>query len=258
MEDGAESSHPMPSHLLALSDELLLIAARHLLAARDVRALLRFSCTCKATCCVLSSMRAEAENRRLHWDEQMGYGGTVSHHKQTVTNSYICHRYYYSGSATCWAAGCVLPSQGETTVTFRVDNMNGAIAFGVADAFARRAWGFDPRSHSTVSFRLIGSQHDAVLVDSSIDSLDQTAFPREPSSRLPSVHPCRSWVEDWGSLVTLSIDHAAGTLTYRIDQGVAFVVFDGFVPSAVLRPWVRLYAGDFQRAGSQVSLIGWI
>ena len=82
-------------------------------------------------------MRAEAENRRLHWDEQMGYGGTVSHHKQTVTNSYICHRYYYSGSATCWAAGCVLPSQGETTVTFRVDNMNGAIAFGVADAFAR-------------------------------------------------------------------------------------------------------------------------
>ena len=285
----------MPIHVLQLNDELLQLVTTCLLAESEVRAVLRFCQSCKKLRTVLAATRTEAKGRRLRWDRALVYNGIVKDHEQTLKNDPLC-----------WAVGHVLPSRGETTVTLRVDRRGGSIAFGVAAmATAARwsrealsvgsdddnssadefridpqrvmvAWGFDPCTASTCSFVLLSANHD-------IESRSQfwNTDDADPTDDYPTVRSRpqfaytastgyipRQRVENWGQRLALTIDHRAGTIAYQIDEGEKFLVFQGFPPSTVLYPWVRLYKGPLLSQLSnrdrrhspltKVRLVGWI
>ena len=230
--------------LALLPDELILEIAKHTLAL-DLPACLRLRQCCKTLREVVDapqagggrSVRAEAEARRLRWEEAV--------HNEISANGLVLTSVYDPDSILIlpWAHGPLLPVTGKSSWAIKVEQ--GHAFIGVCDAAGLNAWGLIYH----VCGHLYRCQRDAngrpVLPyfpsppDGWPDG-DRTQVMKDEAGNPTSLAGRAT-----GAVIEVLIDHDNGVLNYRVNGGPVLEALKGFPKGAAgqLRPWVQLLEG---------------
>ena len=249
------SDKPQPSHpdgppdpneslnLLGLPEEVVLVIVEYVLAL-DLPACLRLRQCCKTLREVIDapqagggrSVRAEAEARRLRWEEVMHH--EISANGQVLTGVKDPN----SIGIMIWAHGPLLPVTGKSSWAIKLEQ--GHALIGVCDAAGLNTWSLK-LDHGC----LYRCQRDAngrpVLPyfpsppDGWPDG-DRTQVMKDEAGNPTSLAGRAT-----GAVIEVLIDHDNGVLNYRVNGGPVLEALKGFPKGAAgqLRPWVQLLEG---------------
>ena len=151
-----------------------------------------------------------------------------------------------------WAACGILPTEGKSTWTIRVDNSaenSGCLSIGICDAQAMHAWGLSLSSGKLLRYTRDSSGHQ--LLDKPPppgwpDGDGNDILPRDDEGGSRGLESKAN-----GTLIDVIVDHEAGRLMYRFNGGRPFLALTDLPQSAEVRPWARLFYGF----GDQVSIV---
>ena len=243
---------PQPLGRLAiLPDEIFLAIAYHLLAL-DLPTCLRFRLCCKELRSTIDvaragerrSVRAEAEARRLQWDEVPN--GIISSDGLVLTRM----RGQNNASDVCWAQGPLLPVAGKTSWAIEVEHSfenEGFLNVGVCDAAGRIHWGLNCAYGRLFRYHRGANGKQVIRLP-----------PPAPPDGWPDGHRTFTMMDEAGNRINLYrkaagtvievlVDHDEGVLSFRINGGPVREALTGFPKGAAgqLRPWARLiYSED--------------
>ena len=248
------SDKPQPSHpdgppdpneslnLLGLPEEVVLVIVEYVLAL-DLPACLRLRQCCKTLREVIDapqagggrSVRAEAEARRLRWEEVMHH--EISANGQVLTGVKDPN----SIGIMIWAHGPLLPVTGKSSWAIKLEQ--GHALIGVCDAAGLNTW----------SLKL----DHGCLYRCQRDANGRTVFSQPPPDGWPDGTPVRVMKDEAGNptslvgratigaVIEVLVNHGEGVLSYRINGGPVLEALKGFPKGATgqLRPWVQLVHG---------------
>ena len=257
-----------PRSFLHLSDELHDLVGCALLADSGPRDALRFCQVCQVLRTKLERLHALVEERRLRWLPELTAEHAISDEGGTLT----CTRPPGSDDIHPWVAGRLLPTLGTSMWTIRVvrSKMNdgNGMWIGVCDAAARWAWGL-----FLYSGRLRRISRDAHgRMD--LEAVGHEGFPNGNYKQVikdSAGRPASLRGQATGALIKVTVDHDAGTMSYRINGGARLVALQdedgthlrnygssGFPQGAALRPYCACYyPGDCIRFDPSVlSVVG--
>lgn len=209
------------------------------------------------------SVRMLAEARRTMWLPTPGvlqhtaYGETISADGFTLSKT----------AKAIWSAGMPLPTVGVSRWRLALQcesrGQSGAgMCIGVCDSEKRYGYGLRPVDGTLdkQSVQDILSGHCAGGYEFATATPEaQHGFPRVVHGQKVMHRPSSLKGAANGAIVEVIMNHDAGSLAYRINNGPTLPALDGFPKGAALCPWVSMYchAGDTWK--SKISYVSkWI
>lgn len=240
-------------HLLSLPAELVTLVSEHLLADHLPSAL-NYSSASSSLFALLAPMRSAANSRRC---------SLTTHHTNEETPDLgrrvtrRCLEVEPDTDGDAMAVCSVLPITGKSTWWVRIEEQVGenlgCVQIGVCDAGCRYSWSLMPYNGRLM--RSVISSDDRQQPDSWVwpvrtVQVGRAAMPPE----LPDGHDTQALVDGngrprnlhrcaAGSVVTIVVDHDAGTLAFgwataNEPPTVPRVALSGFPRTCRLRPWI--------------------
>jgi hypothetical protein len=194
-----------PLTLLSLPEEVLIIVARHALAAH-LRSATHFATqTSRSLCACLRPVLQEASARRLTWLGSHTLRHDISPDGRSLTKTHA------NGHDCAHAAGPLLPTIGRSAWRVRVECCNddgdgydiNSMFIGVCDASGRSEWGLDLSTGCIVHLK---RNHKGQIVELGDNRASQ---PLGDSVCLRG--------RAAGAILEVCVDHDHGTLRFRVD-----------------------------------------
>jgi len=236
--------------LLDLQNELVEMVALAVLA-NGPRDAIRLCQACRVLRTSLAWFRARAERRRLRWAPD----ATLKHEIGDMGRKLTVGDFERSDPEP-WAAGDLLPTEGRSSWSVRVDmsrrNDGNGIWVGVCDAAGRICWAL---------FLYSGRMRRMCR-----DEAGKLDFDAQPADDLPNGNykivmmdehgkHCSLRGRANGAAVEVVVDHDVGTLGFRVNGGPyleALPLLDRALPRGMpLRPYASCYY-----SGDSVSFVG--
>ena len=257
MSDVPQPSHPDGTRsisLLELPEEVVLVIVESVLAL-DLPACLRLCLCCKTLREVIDapqagggrSVRAEAEARRLRWEEAVRHD--ISANGQVLTK---WDDDPFSTGFMPWAQGPLLPVTGKSSWAIKVEQQQALdnvmnIRIGVCDAAGLSSWGLSlvttrlHRLHRDANRRMVFPSPPATWLpppDGWPDGHDTEFIPRMVNIPITDLHG--RYGRATCAVIEVLVDHDNGVLSYRVNGGPVLEALKGFPKDATgqLRPWV--------------------
>ena len=190
------------TELLALPDELLAITARMCLEAHLPAAVRLATQTCHGLRARLHPVALNARPRRLQWSAAHTVRHQISNDGRTLTKTHA------NGHDCACAAGPLLPTTGRSAWKVRIDECSDdgeGLFIGVCDAHCRSEWGLEVSAGVLVH---LGRNHRGQIVASG-----------DHRASRPLGESVRFRGRAAGAVVEVTVDHDAGTLRFRVNDG---------------------------------------